>query len=121
MAKIDIVKEYSKYAGNALANYYDSLLLNQMQGSPLEDSLFGKIIGYKNIKVPKYLTIKIPVIEKDYDFDSEYGDGSFRGYLISFREIKLFRIGTKIERMPIRRKATGKSISWRRYNPTNKE
>lgn len=115
MKKTNLVEEYSKNAGNIMANYYDSILLNQMRTSPLEDSLFGKVIGYKKVKVPKYLIIKLPIIEKDYNTDSEYGDGSFRGYLISFREVKLFRIGTTIEKQPIRRKITGKTVKWKRY------
>lgn len=117
MKKINLIEEYSKNASNILANYYDKALLDSITGSTsLEDSLFGKVIGYKKVKVPKYLIIKIPIIEKDYNNDSEYGDGSFRGYLISFREVKLFRIGTTIESKPIRKKVTGKTIKWKRYS-----
>lgn len=55
------------------------------------------ITGYRNKKVPVYLTIKYPMIEKY--FDDEYG--KFVGYLIVIKEIKLFRIGTKVEKVPV--------------------
>ena len=82
-------------------------------------SLFGmpQPVGYRNVKVPVYFKIKIPVIEKDYDNDSEYGTGEFRGLLISLREVNLFRIGMKIEKEPIYKKnKNGEVIKIQRYS-----
>ena len=89
---------------NVLANYYDKVFLKSMTGM----SFLGKVVGYKKVKAPRYLTIKIPVISRHYDFDSEYGTGEFLGLLISLKEITLFRIGTTTVIEPIYKKPKGK-------------
>lgn len=117
----NIILQKTEEVGNQMASLYDQMLMNALKhANDLDEMMFGKIIRYRNVKVPKYLTVKIPVISRDYDNDSEYGDGSFRGLLISTREVKLFRIGTAIERQPVRKKSTGKTIKWERYSPLGK-
>jgi hypothetical protein len=108
--KIDRI---AKKLGKEIATFYDKVLLDNLSSSLSYD--FGKIIGYKNIRVPVYFKIYIPVVEKHYDTDSEYGSGEFEGWLISFREIKLFKIWNKIEKQPIYRKEKGKTVSFTRY------
>ena len=112
--KIDKIVEK---LGKEMATFYDKALLDNLS-KPLFYNL-GKIIGYKNIKVPVYLNIYIPVVEKHYDTDSEYGTGEFEGWLLSFREIKLFKIWNKIEKQPIYRKEEGKTVFFKRYKRLN--
>ena len=91
-----------------------------LQQSQLDEFAFGKIVGYRDIKVPVYLRIKVPVIVKHYCEDSEYGQSEFMGWLISFREVSLFRIGTKIEKEPIRKESNiGGTINFVRNKPLN--
>jgi len=112
------LQDVASVMGNTMAKFYDEMLMQQLSSTNLlHEHLFGKIIGYKKVKKPVYLTIKVPHIEKDYDNDIEYGTGEFRGLLISFREVKLFRIGTKIVEKPIYKKIkTGQVIKFSRYS-----
>lgn len=112
------LQDVANVMGDTVAKFYDEMLMQQLSSTNLlHEHLFGKIIGYKKVKEPVYLTIKVPRIEKDYDNDIEYGTGEFRGLLISFREVKLFRIGTKIVEEPIYKKIkTGKTIKFARYS-----
>ena len=113
MKKIDVLHDIRDRLEEMMSSYYEKALMNSLFGNA--EYLFGKVIGYKKVRVPKYLTIKVPVITKEYDNDSEYGDGSFRGFLLSFEERKLFRIGTTIEKQPIYRKTKGETITFSRY------
>lgn len=83
----DIVSDLSQQ----LAEYYDRKLL---------ESVFGKsgLIKYRSQRVPTYLQIKIPTIERH----ECYCDGELveRGWLITTRWVKLFRIGSHIEKVP---------------------
>ena len=112
------LQDVASVMGKTISKFYDEMLMQQLSSTTLlHEHLFGKIIGYKKVKEPVYLTIKIPKIEKDYDNDYEYGTGEFRGLLISFREVKLFRIGTKIIEEPIYKKVkTGQTIKFARYS-----
>ena len=101
-----------------LGRVYNQMAMNMLTSWGKTDELFnGEIIGYRKVKVPRYFRIKIPVISKAYDDDSEYGTGEFEGWLISFKEISLFRIGTDIEKRPIRKKLKDQVITWKRYEP----
>lgn len=84
----------------------------------INESLFGmpKIVSYRNVKVPKYLTIKVPVIER-YTY-YEYGDGEPSGWLITFKHINICKIGTKIERQPVyeKPKKTKQTIKYKRFS-----
>lgn len=115
--KKDLTVTVAKRLGEEMGNLYDQILINTLtHANQLDEMVFGKITGYKTVKAPRYLTIKIPDISKQYDDDSEYGTGEFEGFLISFKEIKLFRIGTKTEKQPIRKKPKGQTVSFSRYN-----
>mgnify|MGYP001563295896 CR=1 FL=1 len=112
---LSALKSSSEILGKVMAKYYDEMLLDIFAGNNLAETFVGKIIGYRKTKVPIYLTIPIPRITRDYDNDSEYGTGEFRGFLISFEKVNLFRIGTKTEKQAIYRKQKGKTISFKRY------
>ena len=90
----------------ATMGYINKFLLEDLMSS--SSFLTGEVIAYKKVKVPRYLRIKIPVISRHYDFDSEYGTGEFLGLLISLKEITLFRIGTTTVIEPIYKKPKGK-------------
>lgn len=79
----------------------------------MSDMIFGKVIGYRWKKEPRYLYLPIPVIEKHYDSDYEYGSGEFEGLLISVVWKRLFRIGSKRVKVPIysKKQTTGESIN----------
>lgn len=90
-----------------LADFYDKAILKALVKGM---SLFctGK---FRNKRVPKYLKIKIPVIEKHFCEDMDDS-----GFFITIKEIPLFRIGTKVIKVPVRRKLKGKKIRFRRYS-----
>lgn len=111
MKKTEVENLARKYS-RELATYYDKLLLESIK-SPF--ALFGKVVGYKKIKVPRYITIKIPMISRHYDEDLEYGRGEFEGFLISFEPLISFKIGTKTVSEPIYEKLKGK-IKFKRYS-----
>lgn len=114
---LDVLNSVADELGQAMASTYDKLMMESLTGSSmLHEKIFGKLVGFKKVKVPKYLTIKVPVIEKDYDNDSEYGTGEFRGWLISFKEVNVCKIGTRIEETPIyKKKKTDQTIKFKRY------
>lgn len=78
------------------ANFYDKALVDRLMAGT---SLFysGK---FRNKRVPKYLWLTIPVIERHFDY--EYGD--YEGLIITTRKIRLFKIGTKVIKVPVWRK-----------------
>lgn len=87
--------------------YYDELLMKLYPSTHLRE-----IYGYRTVKQPKYLYVTLPVIEKHLDIDSD-----FEGYLLTFRKVKLFRIGTEKVKMPICKKIKkGGKISFSRYS-----
>jgi hypothetical protein len=56
---------------NNVANFYQESFLRL--ANDMNSLLFlnrGKFLGYRKVRVPVYLTIPIPIIEKHY----EYGD-----------------------------------------------
>ena len=115
--KIDVAENIIECAGSAVASYYDKMMMDTVLNQT-QFCHFGNIIGYKKVKQPVYLTIKIPVISKDYDDDYEYGTGDFKGLLISLKEIRLFKIGTKIIEEPIYEERKNKGmIKFTRYSP----
>jgi len=101
-----------------LNNIYDQELLNVMT-RPLSFNHHLKIIRYKKVKVPRYLTIKFPVIERWTDYDGEYSFGDLQGWIIHFKKFNLFKIGTKIEEEPVyeKLKPSKATIKFRRYSP----
>jgi hypothetical protein len=96
--------------------FYDSVLLDAL----LAPSPFLGEPRYRKERVPVYLKIKVPVIHKHtcYNDYEEYDDEPI-GWLISFKEVKLFKIGSKIEEVPYwpKRKTTGETIKFKRYEP----
>lgn len=77
---------------------------------------FGKLIRYKNVVQPKYLSFYIPTIEKHYDDDYEYGESEFRGFLLGLKHITTkIKIGTEIVRVPVYKKNKGRVVNFKRY------
>ncbi len=106
--KVDIIKYSAKRYAKAYANFYDENLLRMLEAGC---SLFytGK---FRKKRVPRYLRIRIPVIERHYCYEDEES-----GLLITTREIKLFRIGTEVIEVPVRRKFKKvEKIRFRRYS-----
>lgn len=97
-----------------MSKYYDSVFIN----SALQ-SLSG--VKYRKTRVPTYLTIKVPSIKRhvcSYDGDAE----SYGGWILTFREIKLFKIGSHIEEVPCYKKPKkGQTIKFKRYAPLSIE
>lgn len=89
----------SEQLGKALGNYYDRTMMDMMTNNTAAEMLFGKVVGYRKQRVPKYLYIPFPAIEKHYNEDGEY-----EGLLISVYQKRLFRIGTEIVEVPIYKK-----------------
>lgn len=107
MAKIDEVVNY----------YYDKMLANMAAS-------FAGQLKYRNKRVPVYLKVRLPWVEKHYCGDDWDDDFSIEGYLLVWKEFSLFKIGSKIDRVPYvpKRKAKGGTLTFARYNPlTNKE
>ncbi len=104
-----------------LETYYSKKYLELASTNFFPSHILGEIIGYRKVKVPTYLTIKVPMVEKHYDSDYDYEDDEFRGWLISFKEVKLFKIGHKIEEVPIykKRKPGSVTIKFKRYSKLN--
>ena len=110
----DILKETAEKLGEAVANFYDRALMDAITAP----SMFftGK---YRNQRVPKYLRIKVPVIER-HDCCDEDGGCYQSGWLITTKEIQLFRIGTKVIKVPVMRKfKKGETIKFKRYGNLN--
>lgn len=109
MRKINMNEELIDNIARTTGKYFDKKIMEALTYSPLGET----IVGYRKIKEPVFLKIKIPVIAKDYDI--EFGD--FRGYLISFKEVNLFKIGSKMVEKPIYKKTKPKVIKFKRYSP----
>jgi len=115
--KADITGTVVEEMGDQLAGFYDQMLMNSIKQKTIMDEIFlGKITGYRKVKVPKYLKIKVPFVEKDYDNDYEFGTGEFRGWLFGFREVNGPRIGTKTIRVPVMKKPKNRTIKFTRYS-----
>lgn len=103
----------TKYLINNVGKTYDKILL-----SVLTDNVyfpFGKIKGYKKVKVPRYLTIVVPKIEWRHYSYSEYGS-DYEGILIYFDRVRICRIGSKWEKQPVYSKPKKSSqIKFKRY------
>lgn len=106
----EITDKIAQVAGN----YYDEILLNTL----LEGTTYYK---WKNERVTKYLTISIPIIKKHICTDED-GEIYETGFLITFKQIKLLKIGSQIIKTPYipKRKTTGKAISFKRYSDLDK-
>jgi len=96
-----------------LANFYSEQTLKFSEN--IDQFILGDLIGYKKVKAPRYFKIIIPTISRYYDEDF----CQFVGYLIRFKEIRLFKIGTEIVEVPVYKKREGKAIKFRRYSPIN--
>ena len=91
-----------------VASFLANLFLNQ-----------GELIGYRKVRVPIYLSIPVPVIEKHYEY-GDFGEScELEGLLITIKWIRLFKIWSKIEKVPRYKKLTnkGSKITFRRYKP----
>src|SRR3990167_4956034 len=115
---VDIASIIAERLAKRLANFYDRTLLERASTNFF--SLCGKIVGYRKVKVPVYLEVTVPVIERHYSDGDDYGEsgGEYEGLLISTKKIRLFRIGTKIEKEPIYEKPKGKgpTLKFKRYS-----
>jgi hypothetical protein len=110
----DILKDKADELGSHLATYYDKMILDQASKS----FLLGFSGKYRNKRVPKYLWITVPVVERHYCNDEDGGYNSLSsGWLVSTRRIRLFKIGTEVIQVPIRKKLPkkGATIKFRRY------
>ncbi len=111
MEQKDILKDTAEKVADALHNFYDQRLLDRTMNTTTTSLLLGEVVGYRKVKRPKYLWVTLPQIEKHYD--TEYNE--FEGYLLTFRRVRLFRIGTKMVSEPIYKKKTGSTIRFVRY------
>lgn len=109
--KKDYLGIISDKVGNDLARIYDKSFIDSLTHRP---TWMPEIVGYKNVRVPRYLEIRVPVIEKHYrDFD----DGmEYEGLLITTRTIRICKFGWKYEKQPIYKKQIRKSIRFIRYS-----
>lgn len=114
--EVDVRKEVAERLGEATANYFDRMAMDMLM---LPSLLFsGK---YRNQRVPKYLRIRIPVIERHYCYNDD-GDSGGSGLLLTTREIRLFKIGTEIIKVPVMRNfKKGETITFKRYSTLNKK
>ena len=111
IGEVNIVSELAQERGKTLANFYDKMLLDSFMQSGLAGD-FG-LIKYRKQRVPIYLTIKIPIFEKHYCYDNyDDDDSGSAGYLMNFKAIKLFKIGSRIEKVPY---YPNKTLRFRRY------
>jgi hypothetical protein len=103
---------------NNVANFYQESFLRL--ANDMNSLLFlnrGKFLGYRKVRVPVYLTIPIPIIEKHYEY-GDFGEScELEGLLITIKWIRLFKIWSKIEKVPRYKKLTnkGSKITFRRY------
>lgn len=94
----------------ALQNFYDRKLLQSIR----QPNPFLAKVKWRKVKVPKYFTIKLPVIDRVVD------EGGNVGYRIILQEFDLFRIGTKLDYQPYYPKTKkGITIKFRRYGDLN--
>lgn len=96
--------------GTALNEFWDKQALKLGESN----MLFGKPIGYKSVKIPKYFKIKIPKIEWNHYHSDDYGS-MYEGILIYFESVELFKIGYTIVKKPIYKKSKGSTIKFNRY------
>ena len=99
-------------------NLLSEALAKSIDKMIFEPLLFEREIShYREVKVPRYFSLKLPMVNKDYDDDYEYGTGEFKGLLISMREVLRFRIGTKVIKQPVYKsyKKSDKPIKFVRY------
>lgn len=112
LREVDLIKESVERHAKAAGDYYDRAMLKMFKSGM---SLFytGK---FRNKRVPRYLRIKIPVIDRHYCYE----DGE-SGWLITTKEIKLFRIGTEVVKVPVMRKfKKGETMKFRRHSTLKK-
>ena len=111
------IRKVADELGNTLASFYDKQLLDAATSTSIYERWMPKIVGYRMVRVPRYLEITIPVIEKHYCSD-EYGEERYlEGLLLTFKTIRVCRIGTKVEKQPIYKsdKRKGSPINFKRY------
>lgn len=113
--RVDLTQEMADDLGKIVGNFYDNAMVEMLKGA----SLFytGK---FRKKRVPKYLWITVPTIEYHICDWGECGC-SVSGLLISTKRIKLFKIGTEVIEVPVRRKfKKGEKITFRRYGNLKK-
>lgn len=115
IGEINIVSKLAQERAKAIGDFYDKALLDNLK------THFPFFAGakYRKQRVPIYLKIKIPVLEKHscgYDYD-DY-PVSKNGYFLTFRKIKLFKIGSRIEKVEYypKKKIPGGTSKFRRYS-----
>mgnify|MGYP001583534148 CR=1 FL=1 len=100
----DLLEYYSQKMGEAMAQDTDNYL-------------FGKPVRYRKQTVIKYLHLPALSITRDYDNDSEYGTGEFRGFLVSIKWVKTFiPVGKEVIKVPIfKRHKKDSVLKFQRY------
>lgn len=110
---IDQGEKVSVRLASILSDFYDRALMDSVRTvNPLLTH-----IKYKKVRVPKYFTIKLPVIGKVIDYD--WGDVGYRIYL---KDFELFQIGWKYVEKPVWKKTgKGTAIKFRTYGKIKPE
>lgn len=105
---IKVCKEVSERL-SVLSKFYDKMLVESILNSGMGLFYTGK---FRNKRVPKYLKIRIPVIRK------HFCEGVFEsGLFLTTKEITLFKIGTEVIKVPVKRKfKKGEKIRFKRYS-----
>ena len=107
----NMASKSTKKLNKVTQGFYDSKFLDlSMERLTLSGSIAPTILRYRNVRVPRYFPIWIPVISRHYS--DEYGD--YEGILLTFVKKDLFKIGTKIEKQPVYRKLEG-GINFKKY------
>ncbi len=100
-------RERMKAMQKPFSEYCDKIVLKRLFNKGMSLFCTGK---FRNKRVPKYFKIRVPVIRKYFCEDTDEN-----GLLITTKEISLFRIGTKVIKVPVIRKLKGKKIRFRRF------
>jgi len=114
MGKIELENSVERMAN--VTDFYNKKFM-EVVSYHMDHLFFGKVVGYKDVRVPRYLMVPVPVIERHYDYSDMGVD--FEGILLSFRWVRLFRIGTKVIKEPVYRKPKSQLIKFRRYSNLN--
>jgi hypothetical protein len=107
----DIMARMNKYPDIPIRVFYDKKFLDSARSIVSMGEM-----KYRNQRVSTYLKIKLPVIERHECCDDD-GEIIESGLMFKIREIKLFRIGSHIEKVPYWKKRKGGIISFVKFDP----
>lgn len=112
LGEVKMTSKYFTKMSKDLAEFYDRTIMENLRQSLICSFDNRKIIGYRNVKTPRYLEINVPNFERHYD-----EDGNYEGLLVFTRKVRVCQVGTKIEGRPIyfKPKNEGSIIKFSRY------